>query len=968
MGDFKRFLLVFIIPFIVLGPISNFTSAQESNVEQLILDIEQMADKKSAVIAADNLLKRVGLSEKQKIALLMTKSVNFLSLADFEQGIITIKKAHQLSIKNNLPKLTSDTSKLLGILYYYQGDNIKSLKAYNEALNFYPIDSFPIKRANLLNNIGLVHSAMANFTLALQNYFVAEPLYEKYGSDMDKVDIRYNIAGLYIHLKRYDVAITMLLDVIKKRELINDVNGKFMAYADIGISYMHAGSFEYAQQYAKKALDYFQQNDNQYNAASQFHNLSRLHLQMGDIQQAQQYANDGIILSKQIGHKKAYIGCLQTLVEVNFRQGNLNLALENLTLSNEIAEKMGYATFLNSNLALLSLVYAAQNNTEQALKVHYQYIRDRNKAPNDMLNQQLAKFESEMSAKTESKHLIEQVEQLQASKKMQQLEAVKEDQQRNFAIIALALFLVVGFFLYRRSVQNQLTDELEIKVKQRTQELEFLTQELQGANDIKSQFLANMSHEMRTPLTAVIGQSEAIINGDINVTELSEEVNVILNNSQHLLHLINDILDLSKIEANKLELEVKQQNLHFIIKEMAVMFTEQASKKGLAFEISHALPTPFILNVDGLRLKQILINFCSNAIKFTSKGKITLDIAQLGNELIFTVSDTGIGMNDEQMTNIFQSFTQGDSSISRRFGGSGLGLFLSEQIARVMGGTIDVESRLNHGSIFTLYLPFSSPIEVDNTAVEYLAVEQEQIINLYHGKILLAEDHHDNRRLIARLLAGLGLEVLEACNGIEAVEFYEKYQPNLILMDIQMPEMDGVEAFKKIRGIDGRQAIYALTANAMSHEVEKYLTLGFDGHLKKPIERKHFIATIAKYYGKNSEEKNKNSVLKPEDIYQFKTEEDAEKVLEQVDFSDLINDFKNNLVADKKSIIYYASNNNLSELAQEAHRMAGAAQMFGFAELTDRAIKIELAVKNNQQDSLARLTKDLLNEIEKILL
>jgi CheY-like chemotaxis protein len=476
-------------------------------------------------------------------------------------------------------------------------------------------------------------------------------------------------------------------------------------------------------------------------------------------------------------------------------------------------------------------------------------------------------------------------------------------------------------------------------------------QELQSANNIKSQFLANMSHEIRTPLTTVIGQAEAIISGDVEEKYITKEVGIIHGNSLHLLELTNNILDLSKIEANKIELELQAQNLHDVLHELANMFTLQATSKGLTFEIVHSLPSPFIIEIDGFRVKQILINLCSNAIKFTAKGHVELKIMHHEGRIVFKITDSGIGMSSSQLQHLFESFTQGDSSISRRFGGTGLGLCLSEQLAKIMGGTIEVESELNEGSVFAFCLPCS--LHADSPAAESKVVVAEKgntaLKEQLHGTILLADDHNDNRRLIARLLASLGLNVITARNGREAVILTEQHEPKFILMDIQMPEMDGIEAFKIIRQKGCETPIYALTANAMSHEIEHYLSLGFNGHLSKPIERKVFIPTITKYY--------------EGDI----SAETANENFNKVAMSDLVQEFKSNLVLEHQDLILHINNDDLEKLARLSHRIAGAAQMFGFADLSKYALELEMAIKKNQTKIINAHAQDLLNEIDQVL-
>ncbi len=433
-------------------------------------------------------------------------------------------------------------------------------------------------------------------------------------------------------------------------------------------------------------------------------------------------------------------------------------------------------------------------------------------------------------------------------------------------------------------------------------------------------------------------------------------------------------MDLSRIEANKFELEIQPLDLGELIQDLLHIFTAQAQQKHLIFTIEHQLPTPFIIHVDSLRLKQILLNLCANAIKFTESGQVMLSINWQKEQLVFTVTDTGIGLSEAHLAQVFEIFTQADNSISRRFGGSGLGLTLSNQLAKLMSGNIAVTSELGEGSCFCLTLPYHHYIDDKvNPLADSTPIESRDIF--FSGKILLAEDHDDNRRLIARLLTSLGLEVIVASNGKEAVKLCVEHQPDLVLLDIQMPEMDGVEAFKALRALGCNQAIYALTANAMSHEVRQYLAVGFTGHLKKPIERKHFIATIAKYLTTKVDESlltdqsNKlvEQVLATNDVVNK-----AEKSLSQVDLSDLVAEFKANLSNDKEDLLLYSENNDIKKIAFLAHRLAGAAQMFGFVELNQAAKELDTTInKESITDKperllIGELTHCLVDEINLI--
>ncbi|OUR63439.1 hypothetical protein A9Q74_00945 [Colwellia sp. 39_35_sub15_T18] len=922
--------------------------AQSEDVAMQLTKIAQQNSKAEVVQQLKQLLSQQNLTSLQRVKALLLQSRSYFSLNDFDQAMLTSQKANDLATEKQLFEQQAMANKFQGIIAYYQGYYPESLSFYQAALNYFQnlpqvqtkkaIIETAIAKANLFNNIALVQTAQGDAIAALISYQQAEPLYQRYGDEMDKIDVRYNIATLYISLRRFDLAITMFKQVVNKRTALGDEYGVAKASADLGVAYKYSGQYQQAKQYNLTALHYFQQHEHSYDIASQLHNIAEIYYELGQADKALIYANQGAELSKELGHHKAYAGNLHVLAKTYFYQGDIEQAFSYFQQANIIALKMGYQELINENLGLLTLIYAVEGKTAQALKSQLTYNNRRLKQANETLNEQLARFESDQ--------LSQQVKNLQQKTKLKQLQSVKTNQQRDFIILGVILTLIVMFLGYRRYLESQLTKDLEVRVKQRTKALEFLTQELQQANQIKSQFLANMSHEIRTPLTAVIGQSEAIIHGDFDHNSLLKEVGIIHSNSLHLLQLVNDILDLSKIEADKFELEVRQQNLHNIIHELEDMFTEQAVRKNLAFTVSHHLPTPFIIDIDGLRLKQILINLCSNAIKFTEEGWVTLDIAMVDKTLFFTVTDTGIGMDETQMARIFKSFTQADNSISRRFCGSGLGLFLSMQLTKVMAGDINVTSQLAQGSTFILKLPFGDvcvPQEDENIDEQSLITTQS---SSYVGKILLTDDHDDNRRLIARILKGMGLDVIEAINGREAIEQCMQHQPTLILLDIQMPEMDGIQVLQKLRELGCGQPIYALTANAMSHEISQYLALGFDGHLKKPIERDKFVATIARYYPglKSSSEQISNELL-------------------DVDLSDLKREFQHNLSKDSQDILAYSEQHDYVCLARVAHKLAGAAKMFGFAELSQSALELEIAIKNKQTEKIDDLSYCLLDEL-----
>ncbi|TWX55719.1 ATP-binding protein [Colwellia hornerae] len=954
MIAFKRIVYFFIV---IIVQTSFFSSAviaaEQSSVrigdQKISQDIEilkNIEDDQQAVDYSKSLLTRSSLTLQQTIAILQIQEKHYYQLRDLRLALASAQRVQLLATDNNLKKIAADADKTIGIYHYLMGEYSQSITASQASLSYYINSAEPLRLAGLYNNLALAYIDLGDTSKTLVNFQLAETIYNKFGTKQDQIDVRYNIAGLYLRLKRYDVAIELYLDVIAQLPYVDDKITLAKAQGELGTVYKYSGEYQKALKLLLQAIAYFEQSNNTYYLASFSHNIAGLYNMMNQPINATKYATQAINLGKASDHKTALAGGLYSLAQAEFSLGYVEKSYQNLLLSDEIAKQMGHEEQITNNMALLALIYAAQNKQSAAFATHQEYIKRTRKIANNQLNSQLSDFES--------KKLRQEVSQLKQNKQLQALETEQADQQRNFSLVAACFIIVLVLFILNRNIEKRSKLKLSERVKNRTQELELLTSELVKANAIKSQFLANMSHEIRTPLTSIIGQAEAIINGDIDEGHLHKEVKIIHGNSLHLLELINNILDLSRVEANKLELELVEQDLQVILHDIANIFIKSATVKGLQFQIVHTLPSKFLLTIDGFRLKQILINLCSNAIKFTNKGSVTLDISVKNAALTIAVSDTGIGMSETQLQQVFTSFTQGDSSISRRFGGSGLGLCLSEQLAKLMSGKISVTSTLNKGSTFTLVLPCKQlesiqladipPTKIVACALTAVARESK-----FEGQVLLADDHDDNRRLIARLLTSLGLEVLSASNGREAVELCLKSNPNLILMDIQMPEMDGIEAFKVLRQKGCLRPIVALTANAMSHEVDKYLALGFDGHLKKPIERKLFIATIAKYFGEKMDESA------------------AERVISTVDMSDLVTEFKSNLVLEQQDIILHIKNNELEKLAELAHRIAGAAQMFGFSLVSVSAIKLEKNIKSESSQLISEAAQSLLNEIDQVL-
>ncbi len=570
------------------------------------------------------------------------------------------------------------------------------------------------------------------------------------------------------------------------------------------------------------------------------------------------------------------------------------------------------------------------------------------------------------------------VARLIAEKKDYSCRAIKQSQDE-VGLLTDAFNQMLGEIELGQNSLRSAHEELEQRVEKRTEqlrqandalvknetELQHAKNAAESANHAKSDFLANMSHEIRTPMAAVLGYADRMLEPDQQPSDRLDCVNTIRRNAEHLLAVINDILDLSKIEAGEMVTETISCSPCRIICDLTSVMRVKAGEKHLQLEMKIDGSIPRQIQSDPTRLRQILINLIGNAVKFTEAGWVRLVIRLTGADtpdphLCFEVTDSGIGMSPEQLSCLFKPFAQADTSTTRRFGGTGLGLWISKRFAEMLGGQLTVESAVGRGSQFLVRIPTGSlaGIPLIERCTESMddseSTHQPQGAHRLHGRILLVDDGPENRDLLSYYLRQAGADVTFAENGLLAVEkalasLSAKTPFDLIFMDMQMPEMDGYAATAKLRSKGYTGPIVALTAHAMATDRDKCLMSGCTDYLSKPARKPQLLEMATRFLRLTPTLPIIKSNVDDEAVRMFLATFVAELPIEVTRLKNLLQE------------------NDLAHLRDIAHRLKGSGGLYGFESITTTASILEAGLKQQQAlETTAQQVGDLIDLLRRV--
>ena len=778
-------------------------------------------------------------------------------------GMQSLSLAGKLHWKPGLANANAVT----GINYHYGKANYpKSLEYYLQSLKIdEEIGDKPgITRG--FNRLGLIYYSLSDYAKALDYYQRSLKMARESGDKIAMQDAMYDIGDFYQKKDDYPNALDYFNQALKLNQAIGNKSGSARALNAIGLVYRQKKDFTKAYQYLEEAVKYYEAAGNKHAMANELENIGDLHRQQAEYFKALEYLFRALRLQKKLNVKRnisynyGVIAYTYFLIATDRNKSTLNklfagnkpAAIRKAAIYADsaivIQKELGDLYLLQDSYISNSICYEEIGEYKGALEHYKKYVAIKdsifNLEKDKKLTQLSMKYEFDKKQATDSlQHAVEN--------NMNQLRLQKQKTLTYAGFIGMALVAFLLFFVFK-NYNNQRKSNLRLQAAQK----EILEQKerAEQSERFKQQFLANMSHEIRTPMNAVMGMTNLLIDKNPR-SDQQHYLEGIRKSSEILLHIINDILDLSKIESGKMELEKIDFSLLQTVDQVIETLRHKADEKGLHLlsEIDGSIPD--VLIGDPVRLNQIILNLAGNAIKFTEKGSVQIKVSLASGDpstmmnIRFSVIDTGIGIPKDKLETVFESFKQANSSDTRKYGGTGLGLSISRQLVELHGGEIKIESEEGAGTTFSFILSFEkgSGERLHKQLNAHAHIDGHILDGL---KILIADDNEYNRIVAEDTLKSKADVTIEtASNGHEAIELLKVHEFDIVMMDVQMPEMNGFEATTFIRtnlfSLKKDIPIIALTASVLRTDLDKCRQAGMNSYIPKPFSASQLILGIA---------------------------------------------------------------------------------------------------------------------------
>ncbi len=697
----------------------------------------------------------------------------------------------------------------IGAILQKQSKYAEALKNFQLALPIMEDMDAKIWIGDLHNNIGIVLGHLGNYPEAMKSHLKAlqmrVPINDKHG-----IAQSYNsIADIHEVQGNYPEALKHNLDALQKWEEIGNKHGIAQSHAGVGEIHKFQGNYDDALQSHLRALAMRQEMNDKHGIVESYNSIGLIYERQGNYDEALKNHLIALDLGEPLGNKRRIAFCYMGIGEVYEKQGRYGESIKNKLHAFEIANETGSKELPRQLSLSLYTTYKTIGDYENALKYYEIYHGIEKETLGEEAQKQLTNLNFQHNLEQKEKEAeINRLRYVELESKNEQIQLEKEEAERQ----------------RKRAEQSE---------------------------HFKQMFLANMSHEIRTPMNAIAGMTNILLSSNQSKENL-QYLNAIKHSSDNLLVVINDVLDISKMEAGKLNIESTAFNLEQQLYALRNIFNLKAAEKKISFAIEVDKNVPEGLIGDPHRLNQVLINLLGNAFKFTNKGKVTLSIAQTSkNKYRFAVKDSGIGIAPEKLALIFESFSQAESDTTRQYGGTGLGLTISKQLVELMGGQIKVTSKPGKGSEFAFELTLQKAAKAD-VAVSSKTKLQSIVKDLKGLKILLAEDNRYNQIVSVEIIKKFmnEPEITIAETGKEVLQKLKAKDYDIILMDLHMPIMDGYEATKKIRTTFAESKkhipILAVTASVVQADIDRCFAVGMNGYVSKPFSPEQLLEEIRK--------------------------------------------------------------------------------------------------------------------------
>lgn len=692
----------------------------------------------------------------------------------------------------------------------------------------------------------IAQESLGNYQSALEGYFTALQIFEEIADQKGVLHQCTNLGLIYQYQKKYKRAETFFLRALQISHQLNFKEGVITAYNNLGINYEEQKNYSEALNYFNKVLEYDLSQHDSINIGDSYNNIGVVYVGLKDFKKAEKYFQISLKYKESQNDLEGISNTYNNLAETYLKQGKPNIAFEYINKAEGIAKPNKLKVILKENYRIATDYYKQIGDYKGALLSYERLIAMQDSLKLDELSIRIEQVQKQYETEKSEKEIIQKDKEL----------AENESNQQVLVMLITFFFLVVVIMMLSvvksRKLNNQLRKQKHLisEKNSKLQEQILATNQAkelaEEAAQAKSQFLSTMSHEIRTPLNAVIGLANLLAENNPREDQ-KENISVLQNSSVNLLAILNDVLDLSKMEAGKMEIESVEFSVKNTIKTVYDLYANSAKQKSLSLLIDVDKSIPDLLQGDSLHLNQILSNLVSNAIKFTHTGyvKITAKITKNSNELCsiqFKVDDTGIGIPADKIDAIFDVFTQADTNTTRKYGGTGLGLAICKKLLQLQNSKLVVKSELGVGSIFSFELTFNKSNQ-DNKSHNIKVMEQA-ITNLQGVKLLVADDNQINVFVIKQFLTNWGVNIAIAENGEEAVKLASTQDFDVILMDLHMPVMDGFEATKEIMKIKPNSKIIAITATTEDEVGGGITDAGMVGFVMKPFQPEDLAAKI----------------------------------------------------------------------------------------------------------------------------